>query len=523
MRIRGLSRPGRGFRTRSAGDRDIRQVDRFELILFSYRAIAVLVALSFLASVATALLAVGSDVDRIEPSMVVVVVTFSMLGLVGLIAGHRMIRRDLLRSARATRAVMASVHRDALTGVFTRSYFMEALRNDVHHGSDKSLGYLLLDMDNLKVLNDGAGHAAGDAALTHLARTIAAVMPSAVIGRLGGDEFGIAVPGCDNRGALRRLGEELLRRLDQPVNVAGRPTRLSATIGMALAPADATDVDDLIAKADLALYKGKKAGRRQVVAFDPDMLGDERHRRFIERELRAALLMDELELHYQPVFGTDMCVRSHEALLRWRHSVRGMIPPAQFIAIAEESDLIDKLGEWVLRRAAADLVVLGTPVAVNVSPAQLRRPEFARQLRLLVEELGVDPGKLIVEVTETVPMVAGAVEQANLDAVRALGLKVAIDDFGAGHASLQYLRGFAFDIIKIDRTYVANLGDSRIDAMIVGAICDIARSLKVDVIAEGVETEVQLDMLRRAGCSAFQGYLLGRPAPLKRLVIANAA
>lgn len=523
MLARGISRSGRAFRKTSAGDQDIRQVDQFVRILSGYRAVAALVGLCFLGAVGSVLLLAGRSADRLEPLMVLVAIALSTLGIAGLVAGHRMIRRDLLHSARATRAVMASVHRDALTGVFTRSYFMEALRNDVHHGSDKSLGYLLLDMDNLKVLNDGAGHAAGDAALTHLAKTIGAVMPGAVVGRLGGDEFGIAIPDCDNRGALRRLGEELLRRLDQPVNVAGRPTRLSATIGMALAPADATDVDDLIAKADLALYKGKKAGRRQVVAFDPDMLGDERHRRFIERELRAALLMDELELHYQPVYGADMRVRSHEALLRWRHTVRGMIPPAQFIGIAEESDLIDKLGDWVLRRACADLEVLGTPVAVNVSPAQLRRSDFAKQLGLVVEEMGVDPGMLIVEVTETVPMVAGAVEQANLDAIRAFGLKVAIDDFGAGHASLQYLRGFAFDIIKIDRTYVANLGDNRIDAMIVGAICDIARSLKVDVIAEGVETEAQLDMLRRAGCSAFQGYLLGRPAPLKGLSVANAA
>lgn len=523
MLARGISRSNRAFRRRNAGDRDIRLVDQLVPILSTYRQTAILVALALVGAVATGLFATSHVADRIDPLVGFLSLALMGLGLAGLVAGHRAIRRKLLRAARATRAVMASVHRDALTGVFTRSYFMQALRNDVHHGSNKSLGYMLLDMDNLKVLNDGAGHAAGDAALSHLAKTIGAVMPGAVVGRLGGDEFGIAIPGCDNRGALRRLGEELLRRLDQPVNIAGRPAQLSATIGLALAPADATDVDDLIAKADLALYKGKKAGRRQVVAFDPDMLGDERHRRFIERELRAALLMDELELHYQPVFGSDMRVRSHEALLRWRHTVRGMIPPSQFIGIAEESDLIDKLGEWVLRRACADLAALGTPIAVNVSPAQLRRPDFARHLGLVFEEMGADPGMLIVEVTETVPMVAGAVEQANLDAIRALGLKVAIDDFGAGHASLQYLRGFAFDIIKIDRTYVSNLGDNRIDAMIVGAICDIARSLKVDVIAEGVETEGQLEMLRRAGCSAFQGYLLGRPAPLKRLAVANAA
>jgi len=517
---RGSSRRSRAL-LRKATEQDIRQVDKFMSILSDYRTVAILVGLMLIGAAGTALLSAGSS--AIDPLLALFAVGLVVAGLGTLVIGHRMIRLSLRHAGRETRAVLASVHRDALTGVFTRSYFMEALRKDVHHGSDKSLGYMLLDMDNLKVLNDGSGHSAGDAALAHLAKTIAQVMPGALVGRLGGDEFGIAIPDCDNRGALRRLAEELLRRLDEPVNIAGRPTRLSATIGLALAPIDASDVDDLIAKADLALYKGKKAGRRQVIAFDPDMLGDERHRRFIERELRAALLMDELELHYQPVFGADMRVRSHEALLRWRHPVRGMIPPIQFIGIAEESDLIDKLGEWVVRRASADLAVLGTPVAVNVSPAQLRRSDFARQLGAIVAEAGIDPTRLIVEITENVPMVAGAVEQANLDAIRALGLKVAIDDFGAGHASLQYLRGFAFDIIKIDRSYVANLGDNRIDAMIVGAICDIARSLQVDVIAEGVETEQQLEMLRRAGCTAFQGYLLGRPQALSRLEVASAA
>lgn len=515
---RGISRPRRpGLKGRA------HRTDHFAPILSSYRSIALLVGLSLVGSVGSAWLALMRDYGRPHPELLLLSGGLLLLGLAGLLLGHRVMRRQLVRAARATRDIMASVHRDALTGVFTRSYFMEALRHEVFHGSEKSVGYLQLDMDNLKVLNDGAGHGAGDAALVHLAQTIGRVMPGAVIGRLGGDEFGIVVMGCDSRGALKRLGEELLRRLGEPSLIAGRPTRLSATVGFALAPADTTDADELIAKADLALYKGKRAGRSQVVAFDRGMLGDERHRRFIERELRAALLMDELELHYQPVFGTDMRVRSYEALLRWRHKVRGMIPPSQFIGIAEESDLIDKVGDWVVRRACADQKVLGTPVAVNISPAQLRRPDFAAQLIKLVQELDTDPGMLIIEITETVPMVAGAIEQANLDAIRARGMKVAIDDFGAGHASLQYLRGFAFDIIKIDRTYVSNLGDSRIDAMIVGAICDIARSLQVDVIAEGVETEQQLDMLRRAGCTAFQGYLLGRPASLKQLSVAHAA
>lgn len=440
-----------------------------------------------------------------------------------LVFGQRLMRARIAGAAKASRDVMALAHRDALTGVATRSYFLETLRTEIYHGSDKVAGYLQLDLDNLKVLNDSAGHGAGDRALVQLADAIREVMPGALIGRLGGDEFGIAILGLDNRAALMRVAEELLRRLERPTGIGGRRVRLSASIGIALAPVDATDVDELISRADLALYKAKKAGRRCVVSFDPDMLGDERHRRFVERELRAALLLDEIELHYQPIFAADMTIKSHEALVRWRHQVRGTISPAHFIAIAEESDLIEKLGEWVLRRACLDLSRLSGSVSVNVSPAQLRHADFSQRFAAIIRETGADPHRLIIEITETVPLTSRGVELVNLDALRALGLRVAIDDFGAGYASLQYLRGFAFDIIKIDRTYVANLGTSRIDGMIVAAICDIARSLPVEVVAEGIETQEQLDLLLEAGCTGFQGFLLGRPQPLGATPLAQTA
>ncbi len=438
--------------------------------------------------------------------------------------GYRWLSRRLGQIQQQVQHAQAQSNRDALTGVFTRAYFLEAMGVHVFHGSQTPVGYLQLDMDNLKILNDSAGHSAGDAALVHLSRIIEQVVPGAVVGRLGGDEFGIMIAGHDNKAALRRLGEALLRALERPVNIAGRAVRLSASIGVALSPQDAVDTTDLVSKADLALYKAKKNGRHAVVSFDPDMLGDERHRRFVERELRAALLMEELELHYQPVFGADMVVRSHEALVRWRHQVRGMISPAQFIPIAEESDLIGKLGEWVLRRACNDLPALGgLPVAVNVSPVQLRHADFARSFGAILIETGTDPRSIIVEVTETVPLDAGDIEMANLAALRKLGVRIAIDDFGAGHASLQYLRGFAFDIIKIDRSYVANMGSSRIDGMIIAAVCDIARALPVDVVAEGIETQEQFIQLRQAGCTGFQGYLLGRPQALVKAGTAVAA
>lgn len=446
-------------------------------------------------------------------------------GLLGiLIYGHRWLSQRLGIIARDAHEARARANRDALTGVFNRAYFLEALANEVFHGADRPVGYLQLDMDNLKALNDTAGHGAGDAALIQLTQVIAQVVPGGIVGRLGGDEFGVIIAGHDNKAALRRLGEELLRQLDRPVAIGGRPTRLSASIGVAMSPQDGVRPADLISNADLALYKAKKAGRHAVVSFEPDMLGDERQRRFVERDLRAALLLDELELHYQPVFDAGMAIRSHEALVRWRHPVRGVVSPVEFIPIAEESDLIDKLGDWVLRRICADLWLLGgTPVAINVSPMQLRHGDFAQRFSAILAEAGADPRRIIVEITETVPLQARDTEKTNLATLRALGVRIAIDDFGAGHASLQYLRGFAFDIIKIDRSYVSNLVASRVDGMIVTAICNIARSLPAEVIAEGIETEEQLRLLRMAGCTGFQGYLLGRPKPLPRPKDAAAA
>lgn len=438
---------------------------------------------------------------------------------------QRLMERRMRDATAAMADAVASAHQDALTGTFTRSYFLAELNRLAPGGVLGSAGYLQIDMDNLKVLNDSSGHAAGDAALVALVREMRLLMPSAIIGRLGGDEFGVIIPGHDNKPALKRLGEQLLVRLSTPVRIGGRLIPLSATMGVALAPLDSNAPDELIAMADLALYKGKRSGRGCVVAFDPDMLGDERHRRFVERELRAALLMDELELHYQPVLDSKtLQVRSYEALVRWRHKVRGMIPPAHFVPIAEQSSLIDRLGDWVLRRACLDLPALGgAAVAVNVSPKQLRRPDFVAGVEQILAETGADASRLIVEIIESTPLSRGSVEMANLQRLRAVGFRVAIDDFGAGHASLHYLRDFAFDIIKIDRSYVANFAASKVEAMIVAAVCDIARELDCAVVAEGIETEEQRVLLTEAGCNCLQGYYLGRPQPLDQLALASRA
>lgn len=434
-------------------------------------------------------------------------------------SGYTVLRKQLAEADEERREVLEMAHRDALTGAYTRSYFLSTLEERVHRGFSIPVGYLQLDMDHLKALNDGRGHAAGDAALLHLITTIRRLAPDAVIGRLGGDEFGIAIIGQDSKRALMRLGERILEALREEVRIAERMTRLSATIGIAVAPEDAGDVTELMTRADLALYRGKRFGRSMVVGYDHDMLADERHNRFVQRELRAALLLNEIKVYYQPIYRSDgVTLRSYEGLVRWHHTHRGVIPPAQFIPIAEQSDTIDRLGEVVLRQICADLPRLNVPVAVNVSPVQLRRPGFAESFAAILMEAGVPGSRIIVEITENVLMRAGGVETANLAALRQLGAKIAIDDLGSGHASLEYLRTFDFDVIKIDRSYTRHLLASSIDRTIVTALCDIARALRVEVIAEGVETQEQLEALRTIGCDAVQGYLLGRPAMLDDIV-----
>jgi len=450
-----------------------------------------------------------------------------LLGLLTLLLlryGYFVLKRSMMTAAAANKALMASAHQDSLTGALTRSYFLKELKGLVHHASRHAVGYIQLDMDHLKQLNDGSGHAAGDAALAHLVARVRKALPEAMIGRLGGDEFGIAIIGCDSRKAIRRVCEQILKELETPVSIAARHVRLGATMGIALAPADASSVDELISKADLALYQGKKQGRNTVVLFEEDMHRDERHQRFIERELRAAILMNQLELYYQPIFEADgVTLRSYESLVRWEHPVRGTISPGDFIHIAEKSDLIDKLGEWVLRRACRDMAALDAPsIAVNVSAAQLRRSDFADRFAAILATADIDGSKLTVEITETVPLAAYGTEKTNLDALRALDVKIAIDDFGAGNASLGYIKQFSFDVLKIDRSYVEGITENRLDAMMVSAICRIARTAGMEVVAEGVETEAQLTILRGAGNIALQGFLLGRPQPLPVILAARA-
>lgn len=471
---------------------------------------------------AAALLAAGQVALGAGQSQAVFLLAAAGLALILLfgviVRGHFALRRAVVLTEKRRRSIVSSLHRDALTGAYNRRYFHDSLAEMVRDAEHMPVGYLHMDMDHLKAINDGSGHAAGDAALVRLVETLNAVAPGSLVGRLGGDEFAVAIAGVGSRAVLARLGRQILERLDRPQRIAGRDLRLSATIGIAVAPGDATLADELMSKADMALYRGKKSGRHTIVQFSPDLLSEERHQRFVERELRAAILLDQLELHYQPILDRNGATSGYEALVRWHHPVRGMIAPDSFIPVAEKSDLIVKLGQWVLARACRDLVHLDTRrLALNVSACELRHPNYAERFIAAIGEAGIEAGRFVVEVTETAPLNTDSIERRNLDTLRAAGIGIAVDDFGAGHASLGYLRDLSFDIIKIDRSYVAEITHSRTSAVIVAAICQIADTLGVKVVGEGIENPEQLAALKVCGCAYFQGYHLGRPASLAQI------
>jgi diguanylate cyclase (GGDEF)-like protein len=449
----------------------------------------------------------------------------ALLAGVLLYSGHLSLRDEIERAATTFQHGLASAHRDTLTGAMTRSYFLIELKNRLRRLDEESVAYAQIDMDHLKQLNDGAGHAAGDAALKHLMTTVQSALPDAIIGRLGGDEFGVIVLGHDNIRAISRLFRQMLDALSVPTVIVGRHVSLSASVGFALAPRHSSQTDDLMSKADLALYKGKRTGRNNVVAFEEDMLLDERHKRFIQRELRAAIFMNELDLYYQPIYENDgKTLKSYEALVRWNHTVRGIIPPSDFIPIAEAGELIEKLGDWVLNRACCDFDILAAPsLSINVSPVQLRRSGYADRFAAILTKTGVSPANIAVEITETVPLTAQGVEMVNLESLKRLGVSIVIDDFGSGNASLSYLKHSFFDVLKIDRSYVENIVSNRFDSLMIASVCRIAQAIDMTVIAEGIENKDQMHAVTAAGVTELQGFYLGRPKPLRAILAERRA
>ena len=439
------------------------------------------------------------------------------LGLVGALLLRRLRGQvvalfvDAERSKIARDALMTE---DEITGALTRRIFLTACADEMRRvGPDRVSALFAVDMDYLKALNDSLGHTAGDFALRHLVKTLRRSFPGAIVGRLGGDEFSVFAPVKDAAGA-ETLSRAFLDALHQPAFCDGRAIGLSASIGIALTPAHSAFFNELMQCADLALYESKRNGRGQATLFNDEMLRDRRHQRFIERELRAAILLDELHLVYQPITGTNGAVRGYESLLRWNHPVRGAIPPSDFIPVAERSHVIDLLGEWVFRRALTDAKEFGDlTVAVNISPCQLKRDDVVDMVARVLAETGVCPSRVILEVTESMAMNANPDVLRRFEQLRAMRLKISLDDFGTGYCGFAYLRTFPIDTIKIDRSYISRLGNSHADNVLVSALSNVAAAMHLGIVAEGIETEEQLMLAKAAGCSFFQGYFIARPMP----------
>ena len=440
----------------------------------------------------------------------------------GRTAGWRGVVADVTEQVMAQERLQHLAHTDSLTGLANRFTLHGALRAAI--AQRRLVALLALDLDHFKLVNDTLGHAAGDQLLqTVAARLLGCRRAPDLVARLGGDEFALLV--LDDAGAdvdVDALSQRLIDVLEEPVELGGRSLRASASIGVARWAEGDTSADDLLVHADIALYAAKKAGRARYAAYSSD-LGDRNRRSvMIEQELRQAVQRGQMALHWQPKVDIESSrVVGVEVLLRWRHPQLGSVAPIEFIPIAEKSGVIREIGAWVLREAChvAMASMPGLAISVNVSPTQLHDDAFIACVREALEASRLDPFRLELEITESVFIddVDGALQR--LHALRALGVRVALDDFGTGYSSLAYLRRFPFDTLKIDRAFVNELMNSIDTRAIVQMISQLAVTLNMRTVAEGVESASQLSAVSSVGCDEIQGWLVSPACPLDEFLV----
>lgn len=431
---------------------------------------------------------------------------------------------DVTERKLAEARIAQLAHYDPLTNLPNRALFREQLEKElafVRRGA--KLAVLYIDLDHFKSINDTLGHPAGDALLKEVGQRLRGCLrESDLIARLGGDEFAVVQTQLEDA----KDAEVFALRLREAVTGAaydldGHQTTTDLSIGIALAPSDGVEIDELVKHADLALYGAKSEGRANYRYFEPAMNARMKQRRGLEIDLRAAIANNELDVYYQPLVNMQtQAIVGCEALVRWRHPQRGMIPPADFIPVAEEAGLINAIGEWVLRRACSDAMSWPNDisVAVNVSPVQFRSPALALTVINTLAASGLPANRLELEVTESVLMQNNDLTLATLHQLRNLGVSVSMDDFGTGYSSLSSLRSFPFDKIKIDRAFISDLSKGEDAVAIVHAILNLAKSLKMATTAEGVETPDQRMLLQETGCNEMQGYLFSPPRPANEIM-----
>jgi diguanylate cyclase (GGDEF)-like protein len=426
---------------------------------------------------------------------------------------------DIAERQVAEAKMMHMAHHDALTDLANRTLFRTKLQQALADvAPDLQVGLLYLDLDEFKTVNDTLGHPVGDQLLQAVTqRLLARVRKSDVVARLGGDEFAVVLPIVDRSEEITGLASRLIEAIRAPFDLDGAQITIGTSIGIASAPTDGNDPDELLQHADVALYQAKLDGRGIFRSFQPEMDARVRARRAMEGDLREALAMGQFALHYQPqVDLQEGVVSGVEALIRWFHPRRGFVPPSEFIPLAEETGLIEEIGEFVLRQACETAASWPSQmrIAVNVSPVQLRSPRLLGAVQEALRTSGLPPRRLELEVTETAILHDTEANLTALTALHDLGLSIALDDFGTGYSSLSYLSRFPFDRLKIDQSFVGKV-ELREDCLaIVRAICSLARQLDLKTTAEGVETEAQLAAVTAAGCIEVQGYLFSAPVPV---------
>ncbi len=432
--------------------------------------------------------------------------------------GFRGSGSDLTEKKRAQENETRLAHYDSLTSLANRFQMSQTLEKVLNNPREdhRACSVFLLDLDRFKQVNDTMGHPAGDALLTQVAQRLERTVDSAGrVGRLGGDEFQVILPGRSRRSELAALADRIIENLSHPYSIEGHAVNIGVSIGIALAPEDGVTSEALIRNADLALYAAKDGGRGRHNFYAAALHADAEERRQLENDLREALITGGLELHYQPVVHTATeRITGFEALLRWNHPAHGYLAPGKFIPVAEEAGLIAPIGEWALRTACMDLAQWpeNVRVAVNVSPLQFANPALPAIVTNALAAAQVDPGRLELEITESVFLNDDAGTDAMFAALKRVGVRLALDDFGTGYSSLGYLKKAPFDKIKIDQSFVrgATMKGSR-NGAIIAAIVSLAEALGMETTAEGVETLDELELVRMHGCSHIQGFIYEKP------------
>ena len=429
---------------------------------------------------------------------------------------------------RETESRMAHMaYHDGLTGMPNRAAFLQALEQliDACRGTTEEFAVFSIDLDRFKEVNDVFGHETGDKLLIEVSKRVEAAAEGGVVARLGGDEYGLIIDGKQPE-AAKTLAERLSKTIREEFVIDGKILRIGLTTGISIFPHNGTDGASLLANADAALFRAKAKSRGSISFYEAEMDQQIRNRRALHQDLSTAIRNGELSLHYQPqayarhqITGDD--VLGFEALARWIHPVRGFVPPSDFIPLAEESGLIVEMGEWILREACREAASWPRhlQIAVNLSPAQFMHGDLVGLVHSILLETGLTPGRLELEITEGVLIEDLDRGLSLLRRLKALGVRIAMDDFGSGYSSLTYLQAFPFDKIKIDRAFVMNLGRNSQSAAIIRAMIGLGHGLDISIVAEGVETQEQLSFLAVESCDQVQGYFLGKPAPIDKYAV----